>query len=95
MQIFSEALPLFVYVALVALHFVSPVLPRLWESILKYANLFFHLVLYALLMLYSIPLDEAVLLYLFSLLLYLFSFLLWQWIRKKQGSALQEKEDGK
>lgn len=93
MQIFFEALPLSVYIFLVALHFVSPALPRLGERILKYANLFFHVVLYALLMLYSIPLDEAVLLYLFSLLAYLLSFLLWQWIRKKQGNAASAEED--
>ena len=93
MLIFSKALPLSVYIVLVALHFVSPLLQGIGESILKYANLFFHVALFAILMLSSIPLDEVVLLYLVSLLLYLLSYLLWQKIRKKQGGEASGKED--
>ena len=85
MQILAQPLPLAVYIAIVALHFVFSALPRPWESILKYANLFFHVAFYALSMLCRIPLAEVVLLYLVSLLAYLLSCLLWKKIREKQA----------
>ena len=78
MQILAQPLPLAIYIAVTALHFVFSALPSSWGRILKCVNLFFHVALYALLMLCRIPLEEVVLLYLFSLLAYLLSCLLWQ-----------------
>ena len=93
MQILAQPLPLAMYIAVVAFHFVFSALPRPWDRALKFVNIFFHVALYALLMLRGIPLDEVVLLYLFSLLFYLLSFLLWQRIRKKQGASVADSEE--
>jgi len=96
MQIFSQPLPLILYLVLVALHFVSPALPPLWEKIVKYANLALHVVLYFVMMLCRISLDEVVLLYLLSLLLYLLAVLLFQrFCKTAQNESKEEKEDAK
>lgn len=93
MQILAQPLPLVAYITAVAFHFVFSALPRPWDRALKFVNIFFHVALYALLMLCGIPLDEVVLLYLVSLLSYLLSYLLWQWIRKKQGESAAGSEE--
>jgi hypothetical protein len=96
MQIFSQPLPLILYLVLAALHFVSFALPPLWEKIVKYINLALHVILYFLMMLCRIPLDEVVLLYFLSLLLYLFAVLLFQRLRKtEQDESEEKKEDAK
>ena len=82
MQIFLNPLAYISYLIIVALHFVAPPLPPLSEKILKYANIALHVILYLVLMLCRIPLDEVVLLYLLSLLLYLLSALLFRKLKK-------------
>lgn len=81
MQIFSHPVPLILAILLAVLHLVAPALPSVWEKIAKCANIYLHIVLYFALILFKIPLDEVVLIYLFSLLLYILSALLWQRIR--------------
>ncbi len=91
MQILSHPLPLILYLFFAALHFISPALPPLGEKILKYANLALHVMLYFVMMLYRIPLDEVVFLYLFSLLLYVLSALFWQ--RRRGAGKCSEERD--
>ena len=95
MQIFLNPLAYISYLFVVALHFVAPALPPLWEKILKYAGIALHVILYLVLMLCRIPLDEVVLLYLLSLLLYLLSALLFHKLKReaaKEENSLAEKE---
>ena len=92
MQIFLNPLAYIGYFAVVALHFVAPVLPPLSEKILKYANIALHVILYFVMMLCRIPLDEVVLLYMLSLLLYAASALLWQRMRRMSEREAQEIE---
>ena len=77
MQIFLNPLPLIFFCALIALHFVSGAFSTLIEKIIKYANVALHIILFFVLMLYLIPLEEVALLYLFSLLFYLLAYLFW------------------
>ncbi len=97
MQIFSHPVPLILAILLMLLHFVAPALPALFEKIMKYANICLHIVLYFALILFKIPLDEVVLVYLVSLLLYILSALLWQRIdaRSEQSAAKEEGESKK
>lgn len=73
MQIFQSSYSLAAFFLLIALHFLSGFLPALWEKAVKYVNIALHIAFYFLLMYASIPLEETVLLYLFSLLCYLLS----------------------
>ena len=82
MQIFLNSLAYISYLFVVALHFVASALPPLLEKILTYANIALHVVLYFVMMLCRIPLEEVVLLYLLSLLLYLLSALLFRKLKK-------------
>ena len=82
MQIFLNPLAYIGYLSVVAMHFASPALPCRAEKILKYVNLALHVLLYFVMMLCRIPLEEVVLLYLLSLLLYLLSALLFRKLKK-------------
>lgn len=96
MQIFSEPLPLIFWIALAAMHFILPALPENWQRISKYTNICLHIVLYFVLIVCRIPLDEVVLLFLITLLFYILSVLLWQKCRGKGCmQAMDEKDGGK
>ena len=96
MQIFSQPLPLILWIALSAMHFILPILPGVWQRITKYANIYLHIALYFVLIFCRIPLDEVVLLFLLSLLFYILSALLWQKCHGKGCvQATDEKDGGK
>ena len=95
MQIFLNPLAYIGYLSVVAMHFASPALPCRAEKILKYVNLALHVLLYFVMMLCRIPLEEVVLLYLLSLLLYLLSALLFHKMKREEESgekSVAEKE---
>ncbi len=94
MQIFSQPLPLILWIALAAMHFILPILPGIWQRIAKYINIYLHIVLYFLLIFCRIPLDEVVLLFLLSFLFYLLSALLWQKCRGKGRAQATDEKDG-
>lgn len=71
MQILSSFLPLAFFLLLLLLHFVSEALSEMARKITKYVNIFLHICLFFVFMLYKIPLEEVALLYLVSLLFYL------------------------
>lgn len=95
MQIFSHLFPLAFFLLLLVLHFASEALSKNARKITKYVNIFLHICLFFVLMLYQIPLEEVALLYLVSLLFYLLANLFF--VRMACARAAQakgnEKED--
>ncbi len=75
MQILSQPLPLVLYVILLAAHFLPLLFSEKLGKILRYANITLHIILFALLLWTSVPMEETALLYLLSLLVYLGSAL--------------------
>ena len=94
MQFFSNPLPVALFLLVLILHFASAAFSCTVERIIKYANIFLHIVLFFVLMLCKIPLQEAALLYLLSLLFYLLAYLFWERVHcmKKKN---EEKKGGK
>ena len=92
MQILSNPLPLILFILFAALHFVPPLFASLFCKIIRYANICLHILLYFVFMLYRIPLDEVVLLFLVSLLLYVLSSSLFEkiGIRRKKNKVNEE-----
>ena len=93
MQIFLNPLVLALFLLLLVLHPLSGILPARLEKTVKYTNVCLHIVLFFVLMLKKIPLDEVALLYLVSLLFYLISYLLWERVHRLKGNA--ERKGGK
>lgn len=92
MQIFAHPLPLALFVLFAALHFIPPLFSKSLCKILRYVNIGLHIILYLVLMLCRIPLDEVVLLLLVSLLLYVLSSLLWEKIGRGKEKAGESEE---
>ena len=91
MQILSNPLPLVLYVILLAAHFLPLLFFEKLGKILRYINIALHIVLFALLLWTSVPMEETALLYLLSLLTYLFSALAQERILHKTSEKEAEK----
>ena len=76
MQILLSPLVLVLCILAMAMHFLPLLLPKCYRKIPRCVNICFHIVIYAVFLLRSIPLEEVAFFYLLSLLLYLFAALL-------------------